>query len=354
LTRSGSYRLAAVALALCSAFALIGTGNAAPAGSPPMSPTTPTPIPLPTMGATPIPSFAPAVLVYPFEVTGELKPQAGLAVAQIFDEQLSAAGGLSVLPSPNGVKRTDYLTNARALKADYYISGYLTPVGDGAALVTQLVSTQGGIMLYTHTAQVFTAQDASSQAFAARQVMFEYSHVGAVSADTTTSSTPAPSASQGASVSLGGIGSLFGLLHHGKTDKTSGAAVAESAKPTRVAIVARVTGTADGGALTEATDALRAALDRYFVTSVSSASLAGGKNASAICGTNRNATIATGTLAQQHVGNFRGHTQSTFTLIVYTCFGAPLYTGDPAAANSVKAAVAAAVDAYQKDHPNNS
>jgi hypothetical protein len=334
----------------------MGTGNAAPAGQgSPMSPTTPTPIPLPTMGATPIPSFAPAVIVYPFEVSGDLKPQAGAAVAQIFDEQLSAAGGLSVLPSPVNVKRTDYLTNARALKADYYISGYLTPVGDGAALVTQLVSTQGGIMLYTHTAQVFTAQDASSQAFAARQVMFEYSHVGAVSADTNTSSTPAPTASQGASVSLGGIGSLFGLLHHGaKSGTTSGQRVADSAKPSRVAIVARVTGTADGGSLTEATDALRPALDRYYKTAVASGSLDGGKNASAICGSSRDATIATGTLSQAHVGSFRGHTESTFSLVVYTCFGAQLYAGDPFKGDSVKTAVGAAVDAYAKSHPDNS
>ncbi len=351
--RSGSYRLAAAVLALSCAFALMGTGNAASAG--PAGVPTPTPVPLPTNPATPVPAFAPSVLVYPFEVSGELKADAGAAVASIIDQQLAVAGGLSVLPTPNGIKRTDYLTNARGLKADYYISGYLTPVGDGAALVMQLVSTQTGIMIYTKTSQVFSAQDASSQAFAARQVMISRSGVGSVADDTNQQSTPAPSASNGSNVSLGGIGSLLNVFHRNKGEKGEVAAtVAEADKPSRVAIVARVTGTADGGALTEATDALRPALDRYFHTSTAASAVEGGKYASAICGTNRNATVTSGTLAQRHVGRFRGHTESTFTLVVYTCFGATLFTGTPATADSVKGAIRAAVDAYAKDHPTNS
>lgn len=351
MSRPGSYRLAAAVFAVCCAFALIGASNAATAaqgGAP-----TPSPVPLATSSAAP-PLFAPAVLVYPFDVTGELKADAGSAIAQIFDQQFVSAGGLSVLPTPNGIKRADFLTNARGLKADYYISGYLTPVGDGAALVMQVVSVQSGIMVYTKTSQIFTAQDASAQAFVARQVMFDRSGVTAVAADTTQASTPAPTASQGAQVSLGGIGSLFGLFHHNKVQVGPKTVVAEADKPTRIAIVSPVGGTAGSAALAEATGLLRPTLDRYFKTAVASATVDGGKNASAICGSNRNATVTTGTLSQQRVGRFRSHTDSTFTLIVYTCFGATLYTGDPAKADSIKGAINAAVDAYAKDHSENS
>ena len=351
MSRPGSYRLAAAFFAVCCAFALIGASNAATAaqgGAP-----TPSPVPLATSSAAP-PLFAPAVLVYPFDVTGELKADAGNAIAQIFDQQFVSAGGLSVLPTPNGVKRADFLTNARGLKADYYISGYLTPVGDGAALVMQVVSVQSGIMVYTKTSQIFTAQDASAQAFVARQVMFDRSGVTAVAADTTQASTPAPTASQGAQVSLGGIGSLFGLFHHNKAQAGPQTVVAEADKPTRVAIVSSVGGTADAAALAEATGLLRPTLDRYFKTGTASTAVDGGKNASTICGSNRNATVVTGTLSQQRVGKFRGHTDSTFTLVIYTCFGATLYTGDPAKADSIKGAINAAVDAYAKDHPGNS
>jgi len=355
LSRPGSYRLAAAAFAVCCAFALMGAGNAAIAGTGSSGGApTPSPVPLATSTAPP-PLFAPAVLVYPFEVGGELKADAGNAVAQIFDQQFVAAGGLSVLPTPNGIKRTDFLTNARALKADYYISGYLTPVGDGAALVMQVVSVQSGIMVYTKTSQVFTAQDASAQAFLARQVMFAHSGVTAVSADTTGSSTPAPTASQGAQVSLGGIGSLFGLLHRNRAAQPGPhTVIAEAEKPSRIAIVSPVGGSADARALAEATGLLRPTLDRYFKTAVAGTTVDGGKNASAICGSNRDATVATGTLSQARAGKFGGRTDSTFTLIVYTCFGATLYTGEPAKAGSIKSAIDAAVDAYAKDHPANS
>lgn len=354
MLRPGSNRIAAAAFGMFCALALIGAGNAAPSGSPARAGApTPTPVPLPTSSAA-APLFAPAVLVYPFEVGGDLKADAGAAIAQIFDQQLVASGGLSVLPTPNGVKRKDFLTNARGLKADYYISGYLTPVGDGAALVMQLVSVQSGIMVYTKTSQVFTAQDASAQAFVAREVMFARSGVGSVANDDTQNSTPAPTASQGASVSLGGLGSIFGLFHHNKNAKPGpSTVVAEAEKPSRVAIVAGVVGAAPSTALAEAGGLLRPALDRYFKTATASAPIEDGKNASAICGSNRNATVTGGMLTQEHSGGFRSRTTDSFTLIVYTCFGAQLYKGEPAKAGSVKGAIDAAVDAYAKDHPGN-
>lgn len=350
MPRTGPYRIAVVALALCAAGAsFAGACAATPTGSP-----LATPRPLPTALETAAPAFAPAVLVYPFEVGGSLKADAGAAVAEIMDQQLALGGGLSVLPTPTGVARKDYLTNARALKADYYISGYLAPVGDGASLVMQLVSTQSGVMVYSKTSQVYSAQDASAQAFEARQVMIARSGEGATAVDDTGDSTPQPTATQGANVSLGGLGSILNIFHHAKPAKNgSQTAVAEADKPSRRAIVARVSGP-DGGVDTESTSALLKAMDRYFRTESATAPLDGGKGASANCGTDRDATVVTGAIAQSTSGGFRKRTTSTFTLIVYTCFGAKLYAGEPFSAGSVRDAVVGAVEAYAKAHPDNS
>ena len=73
-------------------------------------------------------------------------------------------------------------------------------------------------------------------------------------------------------------------------------------------------------------------------------------SADSICGTNRNNTIASGTIAQ--VIPKRGRATSTFVLSVYTCFGAKL--GDvTGTGSSPKAAVDAAVASYASAHPDN-
>lgn len=350
MSRSGSYRLVAAAVALCACAPLLAAGAAA---APPVS-TLATPRPVPTAAATIAPAFAPAVLVYPFEVGGDLKADAGAAIAQTIDQQLALGGGLSVLPTPNGVARKDYLSNARGLKADYYISGYLTPVGDGASLVMQLVSTQSGIMVYSKTAQIYTAQDASAQAFSARQVMIARSGAGEAAVDDTGSATPQPTATQGANVSIGGLGSILNIFHRPKKNTPPNAtALAEADKPDRVVLVSRLVGTADAAALGDGTNALKIAMDRFYRTRAAGTPVDGGKNANAICGANRNATIASGSLSQSTSGGFRKRTQSTFVLAVYTCFGATLYKGEPATAGSVGDAVNQAVEAYAKAHPDN-
>jgi TolB-like protein len=336
-----------VALLLCSSIALIGARHR-PA---------PTPTPVPTASPTPI-SLAPSVVVYPFEASSDMPAGSGPAIAQIFDQQLSTAGGLSVLAAPAKVVRIDYLTAARKIGADYYISGYITPVGDGAAMVVQVVGTVTGVMIFSRTAQISTVGDASSQALAARELILQ--HAGRMQAEynSQANATPTPSANNGANVSLGGLGSLFGLLRHGKgtgaTPPPTGS-VPQDKKPSRVAILARVTGLGmDAGALTTATQYLRDALDRHYLTQLATAdtdSIA--KTSNAICGSKRDATIDGGTLVQTHGSGFRGKTETTFTLKIFTCFGAVLYSAD-AKADSIKNAINAAVEAYAAAHPQNS
>jgi hypothetical protein len=76
-----------------------------------------------------------------------------------------------------------------------------------------------------------------------------------------------------------------------------------------------------------------------------------GKQADAICGSDRNNTIATGALSVDHPKH--GKQTTTFALSIYTCFGALLYQGT-AQGPTAKAAIAAAIADYAAAHPDNS
>ena len=133
---------------------------------------TPTPLPL----LTPAPAASagigtPALVIYPFDVQGGMDKKIGIAMAQITAQQISAAGGINVSPVPEDVMRVNFLANARNLKADYYISGYVTPVGEIAAVVVQLVAVDSGIIIYSQTAQVQTVADVASQALVERDAI---------------------------------------------------------------------------------------------------------------------------------------------------------------------------------------
>ena len=53
------------------------------------------------------------VLIYPFDVQTGVDTKIGFAIASILAQEMGAAGGLTVLPVPVGVKRTDFLDTAR-------------------------------------------------------------------------------------------------------------------------------------------------------------------------------------------------------------------------------------------------
>lgn len=135
--------------------------KSAPAASP--SPTaTPAPQAARTPGKSSFPP--PVVVVYPLTVTGEADKESGSRLGLLFATRIATSGGITVKPPPPGTERKDFLDEARKLGADYYVSGYVTPIGNEVALVEQVVSTYSGIVMWSNTAQVLTYADASSQA----------------------------------------------------------------------------------------------------------------------------------------------------------------------------------------------
>ncbi len=294
----------------------------------------------------------PVVLVYPFDVQTGADPRIGNAIGQILAQEMTAAGGITVLPVPHGVKRTDFLENAHTGHADFYISGYVTPVGDTAAVVEQVVSVDSGVILFSQTAQVSSVADVASQSLLARSQILAFVGRGTETVQAQASNTPAPTSSNGAQMPIQGIGSIVDSVfkHHGGHSSPTPLPVT---KPARGVIVAPVTASGQVALadLTSAGQELYFSLNRRFTTQTTGITSEVAQSADAICGSDRNNTIATGTL--QEASAHHGKAQVTFNLLVYTCFGATLER-EVGNASSIKGAVDAAVAAYATAHPDNS
>lgn len=309
--------------------------------------------PAPT--GTPIPS-GPKVIVYPFTATSSGLPKdAGAAVATIFIHAFQASGGLEVLPTPPPTAVKLYPATAAKLGAGYYVAGYLTPIGQGVSVLEQVVSVTNGVIIYSKTAQVFSVSDAGALALDARSAILADAGVGRDYQPSSPSNTPAPTATgpagQAASIKISGISGVLGHLF-GKRPTVAVASPTPEPKPSRRALVVRVAGNVPGGILTTSTDLLAADLHKHFHTSVVTApSGPTAAVASTICGTDRDATILTGTI-DLLPGHFMHRGSSRFYLKAYACFGALLYHGH-ANAGDTPTAIRKAVDDYVELHPDN-
>jgi len=340
---------------LCSSIALIA---AAPTGALPSASATPTPLPL----LTPAPAAtagtgSPVVVIYPFDVQGGMDQKIGVAMAQITAQEMAAAGGITIAGVPTGITRASFLENARTQKADYYISGYVTPVGEIAAVVIQLVAVDSGIIIYSQTAQVATVADVASQALVERDAILVNAHPGSRQSVAQASNTPAPTASNGANMNVAGLGSIvdsvFGKHAKASPKPGSGPGATPLPKPQRGVIVSRVTASTDlAGDTTNATSYLYNALNHYYNAQMTGVTENVEKAADSICGTNRNNTIAAGSLAPTKPAGHHAKQQVAFTLSIYTCFGAKL-DQQVGTADTIDKAIAAAVAAYATAHPDN-
>lgn len=330
--------------ALAFACSLLAVSTVAVAPTP-----SPAPRPVPTLAPTPPPvGQQPTVVIYPFDVQTGADTRLGVAIAQILAQEMIAAGQINVPAVPQGVKRADFLENARSAHADFYISGYVTPVGDSAAVVEQVVSVDSGVILFSQTAQVQSVADVASQSLLARAQILQFVGRGTQNVQTTSKNTPAPTSTNGAQVPLSGISSIVNSVFKHKGARTPTPPPAP--KPSRGVIVAPVSaaGSVAAADLTNATHELYFALGKHYNAQMTGVTSNPAQSTDQICGADRNNTVATGTLAPA-----AGHGKPmTFKLIIYTCFGATL-DSEVGTGSSVTSAVNAAVAAYAKAHPDN-
>ena len=331
------------AVLICLSIALVG------AARPPAKPAA-TPAPSPTPSAVPT-SSKPILVVYPFSVTGDIKPDAGTKAAALFAQQIEQTGDVATVQGSSSVKRTNYPTDAVAKHADYYLSGYMTMIGDGVSLVEQLVSVSSGTIVYSNTAQIQSFNDAAAQASAIHEALManENRFTAAINNNQSDAAPSTPAPLPGTQANIGG------LFKHGSHEKATPAPkVAAVDKPQKGIFVVRIGGALPDGELTAGTQSLYQALGEHYNAKMSGATGNASKSADSICGTDRNNTVATGDVTTGSVksGFFR-KAQYTFTLSVYTCFGAQL-AQTSGTGSSLSDAIRAAVDAYATNHPANS
>jgi len=171
----------------------------------------------------------PKVIVYPFQAgNGSIDREATSRLATMIATEMANTGKVTVIPPPPGTERKDFLTTARAADADYYITGYVTPLGDGVSIVEQVVGATSGIVVYSQSAQLSTYADVNGQGDQLAQFL-------SIDANRQLSSigTPPPAPSptpQPAGGAQANLGSLRGLFHRG-----GGKAAESSEEPARVA-----------------------------------------------------------------------------------------------------------------------
>ncbi len=167
---------------------------------------------------------APVVVVYPLTSTGGTPAEVGGNIAILLSTKLEQLGGLTVKPYTPGTDRPQYLSAALAIGADYYITGFLTPVGSDVSLITQVVSTHSGSIVYSTTQVVRTYGDVVAQVDDLRTAILRHAGRGFAAVQ-----QPSPAAGDGTAAQNkngGGVNILRALGHHDRSAPTAAASPA--------------------------------------------------------------------------------------------------------------------------------
>ncbi len=139
----------------------------------------------------------PFVIVYPFSANASsVDREASSRLATIIATGMANSGKVTVIAPPPGTERKDYLSVARANHADYYVTGFISPLGTGVSVVEQVVSTVSGIVIASQSAQLTTYDEAAGQGDDLANRVSQHANRGLVGIGTPppqASPTPAPS-----------------------------------------------------------------------------------------------------------------------------------------------------------------
>jgi TolB-like protein len=205
--------------------------------------------------ATPAFTIVPTVIVYPLVASSAtLDREVSARIVTTLATQIAVGGQIKVVPAKTGVERQNYLADARAAGANYYVTGFITPLGDGASVVEQVVSTSSGTLVFSVSNYISSYNEVVDQGDQLRQGIVDRSQRGlqAFTAPPQAAAPPQPEPSNGADVN---VNNLFGR-------KKSGPAVVAAVPPAASATIAILTvgGSADSDARSAAAQALAAAV----------------------------------------------------------------------------------------------
>jgi hypothetical protein len=162
------------------------------------------------VAAAPAFTIVPTVIVYPLEASSSsLNREDSARIAGTLATQIALGGLIKVVPPRAGVERANYLSDARSVGANYYVTGFVTPLGNGASVVEQVVSTISGTLVFSVTNYITSLGDISNQGDQLRAGILERGAraLQAFQAPPPPEQTPAPEPSNGTETN---INKLFG------------------------------------------------------------------------------------------------------------------------------------------------
>jgi len=282
------------------------------------------------IAAAPAFTIVPTVIVYPLSATSaNLDRETSSRIATTLATQIALGGSVRVLPARTGIDRADYLADARANGATYYVTGFVTPLGSGASVVEQVVSTSSGTMVFSVTNYITSMNEIAAQGDQLRSGIIERSQRGiqAFQAPPPPPPTPEPEPSNGTAATIN-------RLFHKKAAAPTDVAAAPPANAT-IAILT-VGGSADTDHRTAAATALAAAFER------------GGRHAVIVNADTPSNDVCTANKATSVVGAWldtpAGKPNAALRMVAYDCTGKVAY--DRSFQQPLAAVTGAAVSAY--------
>jgi hypothetical protein len=206
------------------------------------------------LAAAPAFTIVPTVIVYPLEASSSsLNREDSARIASTLATQIALGGAVKVVPPRAGVERVNYLADARSVGANYYVTGFVTPLGNGASVVEQVVSTISGTLVFSVTNYITSLDDIANQGDQLRAGILERGNraLQAFQAPPPPDQTPAPEPSNGTQTS---INKIFG-------HKKGAATVAEMPPKDATIGILTIGGSADSDSRTAAAKAIAAAFE---------------------------------------------------------------------------------------------
>ncbi len=183
------------------------------------------------LGAAAPPSDQPTVMVYPLMASATIDRQTTGQIVTLLSDQIAQGGRIRVLPADLDAARSTYLSAARKAGAQYYVTGYLTPLGNGASMVEQVVSTQSGIIVYSTSGQVSSIEDVRGKGDLVRNAILQDNATRGYAAFAAPAESTASAAPHNASSAVAPQANVGGLFHHRHAAATPAPAAAASPSP---------------------------------------------------------------------------------------------------------------------------
>jgi hypothetical protein len=261
--------------------------------------------------AAPAFTTIPAVIVYPFSgSSAELDREANARIATTLATQIALNGTVKVIPAKSGVERDKFLTDARSVGANYYVTGFVTPLGRGASVVDQVVSTVSGTMVFSVSDFVTTYADVVNQGDRLRAAILERATRGIAAFE----APPPPAAAPEREPAKATDVNVINLSRRGKQRGHAPLTLA----PNGIAAILATGGSADSDARTETGTALALALQRSgrrgkIVSAV--------QPAAAVCSSN-DATVQIASWLDGPKGTLDRDAPASLRVVIYDCNGA--------------------------------